>query len=114
MSKRIPTDQGGRRGPQSSNRDNDRERGDRDRDRRNRHDRYKDDRDDQRDGGRPGSSSNMNMDTNFTGMPFSMPGFPSLPNGMPMMPPGFSFPGFAMQNQGSNQYPGHDGSKQDE
>lgn len=107
MSKRIPTDQGGRRGPQSSNREPERER---DRDRRGRNDRYKDDRDERRDGERPGSSSNMNVDTNFTGMPFPMTGFPTLPNGMPMMPPGFSFAGFQMPGQDPNQYQNHEGS----
>ncbi|KAK5071911.1 hypothetical protein LTR64_004310 [Lithohypha guttulata] len=80
MSKRIPTDQGGRRGPQSSGRD-DRPVGRNDR-------RFGDDQRDDR----PGSSSgNPNM------IPFPM-GFPMMPNGMPMMPPGFPFP-FPQQNQ---------------
>lgn len=81
MSKRIATDQGGRRGPQSSNRDDH----GRDRDRR-RNDRYRDDdrRDDR-------SNSNPNM------IPFPM-NFPTMPNGMPMLPPGFPFP-FPQQNQ---------------
>jgi len=97
MSKRIPTDQGGRRGPQSSNRDDDERDRHRDRDRRGRNDRYRDNRDDRRDD-RPGSSG-MNNNPNFTAMPFPMPGFPTMPNGMPMFPPGFNFPGFPMQGQ---------------
>lgn len=88
MSKRIATDQGGRRGPQSSNRDDH----GRDRDRR-RNDRYRDD-DRREDRSGLGQNGNPNM------IPFPM-NFPTMPNGMPMLPPNFSFP-FQQQNQGNN------------
>ena len=71
MSRRIATDQGGRRGPQSS-----RLNGGRD-------ERYRDDdrRPDRND--RPGS--------NMPAMPFPM-NFSNNPNAMPVFPPGFQFP----------------------
>lgn len=73
MSRRIATDQGGHRGPKSS------------RDGRQRNDRHRED-DRRYDNDRPGSSNGNNMMTQF---PFQ---FPTLPNGMPMLPPGFAFP----------------------
>ena len=78
MSRRIATDQGGKRGPQSSRVGFER-----------------------RDDDRPGSSHN-NIQTGG-GMPAGMPGFPmnfNFANGMPMMPPGFAMP-FPSQQQGS-------------
>lgn len=96
MSKRIPTDSAGRRGPQSSG-DRDDGNNDNNNRRRNRgNDRHND---------RPDSSSgNPNM------MPMGFPmNFPMMPNGMPMMPPGFSFPGFPQQNQ--NQDGGQNGQQ---
>lgn len=88
MSKRIPTDSGGRRGPQSSNRDElPKEQPDRRRNGRG----YRDDE-------RPGSSAE-NQNPNM--MPFPM-GFPTMPNGMPMLPPGFTFPFMQQQNQGQD------------
>lgn len=88
MSKRIPTDSGGRRGPQSSNRD---EQPEKQNDRRRNNRGYRDDE-------RPGSSAD-NQNPNM--MPFPM-GFPTLPNGMPMLPPGFTFPFMQQQNQDGN------------
>ncbi|KAK6373380.1 hypothetical protein LTS17_008400 [Exophiala oligosperma] len=79
MSRRIPTDSGGRRGPQSSRQHGGRDERRRDDDRRI-------DRDDQ-------VESNSN-----TGVVPPM-GFPmNFGNGMPMFPPGFQFPGI-QQNQ---------------
>ena len=78
MSRRIATDQGGKRGPQSS-RDAPPER---------KNQRFDDRRNDNN---RPGSSGNNQTMPN---MPFP---FPTMPNGMPMFPPGFPFP-FPPQN----------------
>ena len=68
MSRRIATDQGGKRGPQSSRIEPTR----------------RNDRDD-----RPGSSGNGNANNGIPNMPFP---FPTMPIGMPMFPPGFPFP----------------------
>ncbi len=79
MSRRVPTDSGGRRGPQSSRQHGGRDERRRDDDRRM-------DRDD-----RPGSANN-------TGVMPPM-GFPmNFGTGMPVFPPGFQFPGI-QQNQ---------------
>lgn len=82
MSRRIPTDKGGQRGPQSS-RIGDNEQGDR-----NGRGRYRDD--DRRANNNSGSNTVNNM-------PFPM-NFPGLPNGMPMLP-GFPF-SFPQQQNG--------------
>ena len=90
ISRRMATDQGGKRGPQSSRGDNHGLRPNNDRQR------YNDNRDDN---DRPTSSSNNNP--NNTAMP-PMPGFnfnfPNMPNGMPFLPPGFQFPTMPQQN----------------
>ena len=78
MSRRIATDQGGKRGPQSSRIDG-------------RPDGRRDDRQsDRRHDDRPESRGNNNAAPNnvMPNMPFPF----TLPNGMPMMPPGFNFP----------------------
>ncbi len=83
MSRRIATDQGGKRGPQSSRIDGLPE---------VRRDGRRDERHtDRRHDDRPDSRGNINAaPTNvMPNMPFP---FPTLPNGMPMMPPGFQFP----------------------
>ena len=83
MSRRIATDTGGRRGPQSSrqfgDRDDNRPRGDR-----------RMDRDD-----RQGNPNNMPVGV-MPSMPFPMD-FSNMPSGM--FPPGFQFPNFQQQNQ---------------
>ncbi|KAK5462806.1 hypothetical protein LTS15_002518 [Exophiala xenobiotica] len=80
MSRRVPTDSGGRRGPQSSRQHGGRDERRRDDDRRM-------DRDD-----RPGSANN-------TGVVPPM-GFPmNFGSGMPMFPPGFQFPGMQQSQQ---------------
>ncbi|KAI1622067.1 hypothetical protein EDD37DRAFT_504540 [Exophiala viscosa] len=85
MSRRVPTDSAGRRGPQSSQ---GRQQGGRD-------ERYRDDdrRMDRND--RPGSS-NANNNHTMPSMPFPM-NFGNMP-GMPMFPPGFQLPGFPQQH----------------
>jgi len=101
MSRRIATDQGGKRGPQSSrgvnhgsNRNDDRFRDD--------------DRTTAHQADRPGSSSNNNNNNNNTttttngvSIPPPIPGFgmnfQTLPNGIPMFPAGFPFPFPQMQ-----------------
>lgn len=82
MSRRIPTDQGGKRGPQSSRRDGGR----------------RDERDD-RNNDRPNSSGNNGANANVPNMPFP---FPMMANGMPMFPPGFNFP-FPQQQNNDNK-----------
>ncbi|TAQ84900.1 hypothetical protein B7494_g6772 [Chlorociboria aeruginascens] len=83
ISRRMQTDKGGSNGPKSGR---DREDDDGPRHRR--------DRDNRRDSDR---NENFNTQTTVPPIvpPFSMPGFPypTLPNGMPMFPPGFVFPG---------------------
>jgi protein NRD1 len=74
MSRRIATDQGGKRGPQSSRTGGPEPK----------NERFDDRRKDSNN--RPGSSGNNQM---MPGMPFP---FPTMPNGMPMLPPGFTFP----------------------
>lgn len=97
ISRRMGTDQGGRSGPRSSrDRDDDeapkwRNRGE---------------REDRRDNRRGGDDDRFGV----VSAPPSMPavpsfgtggfaGFPTLPNGMPMFPPGFMFPGQAASSQ---------------
>lgn len=86
----MATDQGGKRGPQSSRGDNHGSRPEQGRQR------YNNDRDNN---DRPTSSDNAN--SNNTAMP-QMPGFnfnfPTMPNGMPMFPPGFMMPNMQQQN----------------
>lgn len=84
MSRRVPTDSAGRRGPQSSRQHGGRDERHRDDDRRG-------DRND-----RPGSA-NANINGIMPSMPFPM-NFGNMPNGMPMFPPGFQLPGFPQQN----------------
>ena len=87
MSRRIATDSGGRRGPQSSRTFGGRDdsRGHRDNDRRM-------DRDD-----RQGSNNPNNMPIGvMPSMPFPM-NFGNMP-GMPAFPPGFQLPNFQQQN----------------
>lgn len=81
MSRRIATDQGGKRGPQSSRLNFGPDR---------KGERYDDRRPESSD--RPGSSGN---NPTMPAMPFP---FPTMPSGMPMFPPGFQFP-FPPQNQ---------------
>ena len=92
MSRRIATDQGGKRGPQSSRLDV-------------QHVQHvrKDDRfNDRRHDDRPESRGNNNAAPSnpVANMPFP---FPTLPNGMPMMPPGFQFPFPFPQQQNGDQ-----------
>ncbi|KAF4634362.1 hypothetical protein G7Y89_g3749 [Cudoniella acicularis] len=97
ISRRMQTDKGGNTGPKSSR--------ERDEDEAPRHRRGgdRDDRrhEDRRDGGRK-DRNNVSAPPKMPPIPqFSMAGFPNfnmpnLPNGMPMIPPGFNFPG---QNQ---------------
>lgn len=82
MSRRIATDQGGRRGPQSSRQNGGRDERHRDDDRRM-------DRND-----RAGSANNTGS---MPSMPFPV-NFGNMPNGMPVLPPGFQFP-FQQQNK---------------
>lgn len=88
MSRRIATDSGGRRGPQSS-----RQFGERD------DNRYRDnDRRDRNDRGGPNNPNNMPVGV-MPNMPFpmdfsNMQGMP----GMPAFPPGFQLPNFQQQN----------------
>ena len=94
MSRRIATDQGGRRGPQSSRQvgghgGHGQHGGLGGRDDRHRDDDRRTDRND-----RP-TSNNTNGNGMLPAMPFPM-NFG--PNGMPMFPPGFQFP-FGQQNQ---------------
>lgn len=106
MSKRIPTDQGGRRGPQSSNRDRDAADHAGGQDRNRRRDRYRD-REDDRPGSSSGNPNNMPLPfPNMMGMNMgNMAGMnlPTMPNGMPMLPPGFPFPFPQQQNQNQDQ-----------
>lgn len=82
MSRRIATDQGGRRGPQSS-----RQNGGRDEHRHHREDDRRMDRND-----RQGSSNGTNTGV-MPSMPFPM-NFGNMANGMAGFPPGFQFPAF--------------------
>ena len=88
MSRRIATDTGGRRGPQSS--------------RPARRDEYTEDRPASR--GNAGGNIGGNMagnnanGSNMPAMPFA---FPTMPNGMPMFPPNF-FQNFPQQGGNSN------------
>lgn len=86
MSRRIATDQGGKRGPQSSRAAN-------------HGSERKDDRIETANN-RPGSSNNSakTSDSAASTMPGLPMNFPTFPNGMPMFPPGFTFPFQAQQN----------------
>ncbi|KIX09332.1 uncharacterized protein Z518_00411 [Rhinocladiella mackenziei CBS 650.93] len=86
MSRRIATDQGGRRGPQSSRQNVGRDDRHRDDDRRM-------DRND-----RQVSSNTSDNNGAMPAMPFPM-NFGNMPNGMPMLPPGFPFAPFQQQNK---------------
>lgn len=92
MSRRIATDQGGRRGPQSSNKDVEvRRRG-----------RFGDDRGDNH-AGNPNMMPLPSVGINgMGGINMPMMNFPMLPGGMPMLPPGFSFP-LSAQQGGRNE-----------
>jgi protein NRD1 len=86
ISRRMQTDKGGHNGPKSS------------RDREEDEDRYRRDRpegrrDDTRNDRAP-SYQNPTMPPAISSYPFAMP---TLPNGMPMFPPGFVFPGQTQQ-----------------
>jgi protein NRD1 len=100
ISRRMQTDKSGNNGPKST-----REQDEEERPRRSRGG-YGDDR-------REGKHNRNDRFANISGPPpmppvppFSMGGFPfpmsTLPNGMPMLPPGFVFPG---QGQGQSQQP---------
>lgn len=99
ISRRMATDQGGKRGPQSS-------RGGNHGSNHNEYDRPRQngDRYDRDDGDRQNSSSS-GINPNTVGVPPPVPGFgftfPTMPNGMPMFPPGFMMP--SQQQQGSGQ-----------
>lgn len=103
ISRRMQTDKSGSNGPKSS-RDREEEDGPRHR-RGDRDDRRDDDR---RDGDRKDRFSQVSGPPAMPPIPpFGMPGFPpfpipTLPNGMPMLPPGFVFPG---QGQAQAQPP---------
>lgn len=100
MSRRIATDQGGRRGPQSSNKDVDNRR----------KGRFGDDP-------RDGNGGNPNMMplppagvNGMGGLNMPMMNFPMLPSGMPMLPPGFMFP---LPGQQGGNSEGKDGGDTD-
>lgn len=94
ISRRMQTDKGGNNGPKSGR---DREDEDNSRYRRDRPDGRRDD--DHSDRG-PSLMGNPNMPPPIPGFPYHIQ---QLPNGMPMFPPGFIFPG---QNQ-QPPPPGH-------
>lgn len=105
ISRRMQTDKGGSNGPKST-RDRDEEerqnhrRGDRD-----------DRRDDRRDDDRKDRSNAVSAPPSMPPIPpFGMPGFPfpmNFPNGMPMLPPGFVFPGQGQASASQPPPPGH-------
>ena len=85
----MATDQGGKRGPQSSRGDNHGSRPNSDRQR------YNENRDSNE---RPTSSSDSTANNNaMPSMPFNF-NFANMPNGMPFLPPGFQFPTMPQQN----------------
>lgn len=99
ISRRMQTDKGGNNGPKSS----------RDREEEERHHRRgerEDHRDDRREDDRRDRSSAVSAPPSMPPIPpFGMPGFGlplNFPNGMPLLPPGFPFPG---QNAASSQPP---------
>ena len=93
ISRRMATDQGGKRGPQSSRGGNHGSSRNDDRLRNN------DNRSDRENNDRPNSSGNGNT---AAAVPPPVPGFgfafPTMPNGMPMFPPGFVMPALPQQN----------------
>lgn len=100
ISRRMGTDQGGKNGPKSG-RNWDAPREEEERNRRNRNageddnDRRRARRDDggrNTGGGRRGHAGNAGNAPSFPIPGFPL-GFPTMPNGMPMIPPGFVFPG---------------------
>lgn len=96
ISRRMQTDKGGNNGPKSSRDREEEERYPRRGDRGDRDDR----RDDRRDDDHRDAPPSMPPIP-----PFGMPGFPlgmKLSNGIPFLPPGFTFPG---QNAASSQSP---------
>jgi protein NRD1 len=90
ISRRMQTDKGGNNGPKSS-RDRDEEAP------RHRRDRF-DDRNNHNNRAASATSVSMPPVPGFPGFPFSLP---QGPNGLPMFPPGFAFPGQSQQNQQS-------------
>ena len=108
ISRRMATDQGGKRGPQSSRGDN---HGSSRSDGRNRFRNGYDDRDRDRDSIQRdmAAASSSNSNPNTIGVPPPVPGFgfnfANMPNGMPMFPPGFMMPTGQPQQQ---QPPGNE------
>lgn len=104
ISRRMATDKGGNNGPKSTR---DREEEERQHRRGERDDR----RDDRRDDDRRDRSSAVSAPPSMPPIPpFGMPGFPfpmNFPNGMPMLPPGFSFPAQASASSQQPPAPGH-------
>jgi protein NRD1 len=104
ISRRMQTDQSGNNGPKSSR---DRERDEPPRNRRGSRDERREDnrRDDDRKDRAPAVSGPPSMPPV---PPFGMNGFPfTLPNGMPMFPPGFVFPGQPPAQPQQPPPPGH-------
>lgn len=105
----MATDQGGKRGPQSSRGDN---HGSSRSEGRNRFRNGYDDRDREQDGNRRDSvgAINNNPNPNTIGVPPPVPGFgfnfANMPSGMPMFPPGFMMP--TSQPQQQQQAPGNE------
>ncbi|RDL38252.1 uncharacterized protein BP5553_02592 [Venustampulla echinocandica] len=98
ISRRMQTDRGGSNGPKSSR--------DRDEDDGSRY-RRDDRRDDRRHDDRKGRDTGVSAPPSMPAIPpFQMAGFPfNLPSGMPMMPPGYTYPGQAPGQQ--PPAPGH-------
>lgn len=98
----MATDQGGKRGPQSSRGDN---HGSNRNDGRMRFRNGYDDRDRERENNQRDvvAAPNNNADPNTIGVPPPVPGFgfnfANMPNGMPMFPPGFMMPTTQPQQQ---------------
>jgi protein NRD1 len=105
----MATDQGGKRGPQSSRGDN---HGSSRSDGRGRFRNGYDDRDRDRDSNQRDAMSvtSSNPNPNTIGVPPPVPGFgfnfANMPNGMPMFPPGFMMP--TNQPQQQQQAPGNE------
>ena len=108
ISRRMATDQGGKRGPQSSRGDN---HGSSRSDGRNRFRNGYDERDRDRDSSQRdvSTTASSNPNPNTIGVPPPVPGFgfnfANMPNGMPMFPPGFMMPTGQPQQQ---QQPGNE------
>lgn len=103
ISRRMQTDKGGNNGPKST----------RDRDDDEDNSRFRrSDREDHRDDDRKDRYQGINAPPSMPAIPpFGIPGFPFHmsvgPNGMPMLPPGFTFPGQPAASQQQPPPPGH-------